>query len=48
MEAIDRKFVILAVNPSNGNIYIEHNSLWLCTKDKAVPRLLWRCTILSV
>lgn len=34
---IDRKFVLLAVNPCNGNIYTEANALLLCAKDKAVP-----------
>jgi hypothetical protein len=41
MEVIDRKFRILAVNPCNGHIYTEKNSLLLCAKDKAVvPALL--------
>ncbi len=33
---IDRKFKILAVNPCNGKIYTEKNSILLCAKDKAV------------
>ena len=37
---IDRKFVILAVNPANGHIYTEKDSLLLCAKDKAVPAAL--------
>ena len=37
---IDRKFKILAVNPVNGKIYTEENSLLLCAKDTAVPLAL--------
>jgi hypothetical protein len=37
---IDRKFKILAVNPVNGKIYTEKNSILLCAKDKAVPEAL--------
>ncbi|HAS55438.1 MAG TPA: hypothetical protein DCS42_15545 [Nitrospiraceae bacterium] len=40
MEKIDRKFRILAVNPVNGKVYDESNSLLLCAKDKAVPAAL--------
>jgi len=36
MEKIDRKFCILAVNPANGHIYTEQDSLLLCAKDVAV------------
>ena len=37
METIDRKFIILAVNPCNGKHYTEKNALLLCAHDKAVP-----------
>lgn len=37
---VDRKFKILAVNPVNGKIYTEENSLLLCAKDAAVPAAL--------
>jgi len=40
MKKIDRKFKILAVNPVNGKIYTEENSLLLCAKDAAVPDAL--------
>lgn len=40
MEKIDRKFRILAVNPVNGKIYTEADSLLLCAKDAAVPAAL--------
>lgn len=33
---IDRKFKILAVNPCNGNVYTEQNSVLLCAKDAAI------------
>jgi len=41
METIDRKFRILAVNPCNGKIYTEKDSLLLCAKDRAVLPALW-------
>lgn len=41
MEKIDRKFKILAVNPVNGKVYDESNSLLLCAKDAAVPAALY-------
>jgi len=41
MENIDRKFRILAVNPVNGKIYTEADSLLLCAKDTAVPAALF-------
>jgi hypothetical protein len=34
---IDRKFIINAKNPINGNTYTQKDSLLLCAKDKAVP-----------
>jgi hypothetical protein len=37
---IDRKFVIEAKNPINGNSYTEKDALLLCAKDKAVPAAL--------
>ena len=37
---IDRKFIILAINPVNGKVYDESNSLLLCAKDAAVPAAL--------
>lgn len=40
MEKIDRKFKILAVNPVNGKIYTDADSLLLCAKDAAVPAAL--------
>ncbi len=40
MEAIDRKFVILAHNAVNGKQYTEFNSFLFCAKDKAVPAAL--------
>jgi hypothetical protein len=40
MEKIDRKFRILAVNPVNGKIYDDSNSILLCAKDAAVPAAL--------
>lgn len=40
MPCIDRKFKILAVNPVNGKIYTEEDSLLLCAKDAAVPAAL--------
>lgn len=40
MKTIDRKFKILAVNPVNGKVYDESNSLLLCAKDAAVPAAL--------
>ena len=40
MEAIDRKFQILAVNPVNGKEYDETNSFLICAKDTAaIPAL---------
>lgn len=39
-ESIDRKFIIRAVNPVNGKVYDESNSLLLCAKDAAVPDAL--------
>lgn len=41
MEKVDRKFKILAVNPVNGKIYTEENSLLLCAKDAAVAPALY-------
>jgi len=40
-KVIDRKFVILAFNPSNGKVYTEDDALLLCAKDKAVVDGLW-------
>ena len=37
---IDWKFIIFAVNPANGKVYTEENSLLLCAKDAAVPDAL--------
>lgn len=37
---IDRKFIILAVNPINQHYYTAENSLLLCAKDAAVPAAL--------
>ena len=37
---IDRKFIIIAVNPVNGKVYGETTSLLLCAKDAAVPDAL--------
>jgi hypothetical protein len=41
MEIIDRKFRILAVNPVNGKIYTEKDSILFCAKDAAVPAALF-------
>lgn len=40
MEIIDRKFRTLAVNPVNGNIYTEKDSILFCAKDAALPATL--------
>jgi hypothetical protein len=40
MEKVDRKFVILAVNPVTGKIYTEADGLFFCAKDAAVPAML--------
>lgn len=40
MEAIDRKYVILANNAVNGKQYTEFNSFLFSAKDKAVPAAL--------
>lgn len=37
---IDRKFIILAVNPINGKVYDETNSILFAAKDAAVPEML--------
>lgn len=38
--AIDRKFIIEAINPVNGKVYTEDSAVLLCAKDKAVPAAL--------
>ena len=35
-EIVDRKFKILAINPCNGKIYTEHNSILFVAKDAAL------------
>ena len=37
---IDRKFKILAINPSNGHYYDEDNSFLFCAHDAAAPAAL--------
>ncbi len=37
---IDRKFLINAINPTNGKLYDSHNAILLCAKDAAVPAAL--------
>jgi hypothetical protein len=40
MDAIDRKFRIFAINPTNGKTYTDKDALLLCAKDAAVPAAL--------
>ena len=40
MGKIDRKFIILAVNPINGKIYTDADGLFFCAKDILVPDML--------
>ena len=37
---IDRKYKILAVNPCNGHIHTEEDSILFVADDKAVPEML--------
>lgn len=37
---IDRKFIIAAQNPINGNKYSQENAFLMCAKDAAVPAAL--------
>ena len=39
---VDRKFKILAVNPCNGNIYTEENSVLFTAKDSGLLPVLQR------
>lgn len=32
---IDRKFIILAINPCNGKIYTQKDGMFFCAKDEA-------------
>jgi len=40
MDAIDRKFLIFAINPVTGKTYTHHDALLLCAKDVSVPDAL--------
>lgn len=37
MRKIDRKFIILAVNPVNGKIYTDADGFFVCAKDVSAP-----------
>jgi hypothetical protein len=37
MEKIDRKFIILAVNPVTGKIYTDADGFFVCAKDVSAP-----------
>ena len=37
MGKIDRKFIILAVNPVNGKIYTDADGFFVCAKDVSAP-----------
>lgn len=37
MGKIDRKFIILAVNPVNGKIYTDADGFFVCAKDISAP-----------
>ena len=40
MEAVDRKFKILAVCTEHGHVYTEANSVVFCAKDATLPAVL--------
>ena len=37
---IDRKFIILAINPCNGELHTQEDAILFCAHDKAVPNML--------